>query len=258
MINSLIKKTGTLGYFSQAKALITKSRNSVPDTKVVVFSQGRSGSHVLMQLLGGHPDAYTDGSLIGHRVVAPFRYIDFRSQCSGKNIYGFKVKPFHIQRQNISMTDFFAHLINKNWKVIHLERSNKCRQCISNLYAEKIKTGHVSKSNKMERPKINVDVDKIIRGIGKREERAKNETRVMKEIPHLKLNYEEDLLPQEKHSNTVNRVFQWLGVAESSAKIGIEPSTPKRTKDFIANFDELASALQSNGYAHFLERSNSK
>lgn len=253
MISELARKTGTLGICTQLKSLVTTRKLSNPKIRFLVSSQGRSGSHVLLELIGSHPDVYVDGSLFGHRTVAPYQYLRFRSARGGCDVYGFKVKPFHIERQGIPEREFYAKLHSSGWRLIYLVRSNKLRQAVSNAYASAIGFGHVEKGKKRLKPKISVDVARLMKALESRMRTAEREELIMNEFPHLRINYEDDLLPQDAHKATSTRVFEWLGLSEANVVTGLEPSTPKRLSDLVENYDELRHEVIDRGFSKFLD-----
>ena len=73
---------------------------SVPSIRFVIYGQGRSGSSVLLDLIGSHPDVYCESEIFNEKVAArllkPWDYLHARADLSPKPAYGCKMKIYQM------------------------------------------------------------------------------------------------------------------------------------------------------------------
>ena len=115
--------------------------------KFLIFSQGRTGSTLLMDLLSSHPEIHCDGELLYYRVPFPAQFVKLKSALTLKKHFGFKVKIYQlVEIQNIKdPREFIMEFYNRGWKIISLKRENLLRHVISFWFAEENKKYHFKK-----------------------------------------------------------------------------------------------------------------
>ena len=74
----------------------------------------------------------------------------------------------------------------------------------------------------------------------------------LKDLPHLHLSYEADLLPPERHQATADRLFEWIEVGTAPVAARNRKILPDDPRATIANYDEVAQAVEARGRARLL------
>ncbi len=237
--------------------------------KFVIFAQGRTGSSLLVDLLGFHPDIECDGEILdvkwaGKRVFPTF-YVKNKAKSSKAKVYGFKVKLYQLHcqdkkvrnhddpdnelYQHVEPEKFLMNLHKSGWKIIYLMRSNILRQCTSNRIAKAMKAYHQRNKNKKVIPGIKIDPVKLLKDIIGREEYLCEEKEILKRIPHLKLIYEDDLL--RNNQEAVDKVFKFLGVEPCLVKSDLVRTSKDELQDYILNYREIKDYMSKTKYIKF-------
>ena len=75
----------------------------------------------------------------------------------------------------------------------------------------------------------------------------------LEDIPHLSVTYEQDLLPQNRHQDTADRIFEYLGLAPARVETQLRKLTSNDLSQIVDNLDEVTAALRDTPFARFLE-----
>ena len=77
----------------------------------------------------------------------------------------------------------------------------------------------------------------------------------MKGIPafHMTIEYERDLLSSGTHQDTLDRVFDFLGVRREVVETKWMRISSDEIEDMIENYDELVDELKIHSYDHYLD-----
>jgi len=81
----------------------------------------------------------------------------------------------------------------------------------------------------------------------------KRKKKLLKGTDHLFINYERDLLNEENHQGTMDKVFEYLGVYSVPVHTNYVKTTPDNLEQVLDNYDEVIDAVRNSEYAHFLE-----
>ena len=115
------------------------AKKTTPQNKFIIFSTGRTGSTLLVDLLNSNVDIFCDGEILKHRFLAPLNVLNIHSQKANKKIYGFKLLTHHIKDIQWSArrdsTAFLQKLVDDGYKIIYLERKHRLNQSLSMMYA---------------------------------------------------------------------------------------------------------------------------
>ena len=183
--------------------------------RFVVLAQSRSGTHLLLDLLNAHPDIYCDkGVFKNHllKLISYQRYLHNRSCNSGVLCYGFVMHPTRIAKLNdIESDKFLYRLHDEGWKLIYLKRHNILRQAVSWEIAKSTQVWHMTKGERKQ-TKCFVNCEDLIRRMRRRELDLEPDKLYLQGLPFIELVYERDLLHQDQHQTTLNRLFAYLGL----------------------------------------------
>ena len=272
MINHL-KKVGAQAYYEkgarQAWAIIKIISRTLlnwqhnPEQKFIIFGQGRTGSTLLLQLVNCSENVYCDGEI--YSTEFPFRiwrkglakklYLKIRSKAYRAKIYGCRIKIYDLYRHQSMSTDesiaFINTLAKDGWKIIHLTRTNKFRQCLSSLVAEERNVYHFRDKRTATRQKVTIKTEEIHERIKLLHIFDQQEHDSLKDISFLSVNYEEDLENQNNHQATLNKICAFLNIPEVETKIQLTRTSAKTLESYIENHEAVKSVLMSENLQHY-------
>lgn len=226
-----------------------------PTNKFVIFTVGRSGSGLLVNLLQSHRHIHCDDELFKKKLFLPLGYLKAREHLSGNDTYGFKLNTYQFRVQKISNpVAFVGEIHRRGYKIISLKRRNLLRQIISHMFALHRSVFHQPDNGKgfTARPFVVNQADlqqELVLFEGYRALRDQ----ILAEFAHLKLSYEDDLSDAAQHQATVDKISEYVGVPTSVVQTGLAKTTPKDLSSLIANFDEVIAYLKGTKYAEFVE-----
>jgi len=229
--------------------------------KFLIFAQGRTGSTLLTDLLHSNSNIFMFGEIFNKRVIRnvknPVRYantlasIQFRS-----SIVGFKVKLYHfLKEQNVDVTETLKQFEADGWKIIYLERKNKLEQSLSNMIAKRRGSFHNTSNNNESVIKdlvFDLSYDDLIRKIERREKYTEQEYEALKKVKYLHITYEDDLLDSQKHQQTADKIFNYIGVPSVPVSSKFKKINNKPKNELIKNWEELETKLKMSKYAKYL------
>ncbi|MEQ9187021.1 MAG: hypothetical protein RLP15_04750 [Cryomorphaceae bacterium] len=267
----MIKKSLTYWYYDRGlRFYFYKFRFSVlgllffwfkPKVKFIIFSQGRSGSTLLSDLLDSSPIVKSDGELFGAgmpiRVRFPKCYMYLRMKSFRSDVYGCKIKVYDLEHQHGMNEDqtrkFLRARFAEGWKIIHLRRSNKLRQALSSLVAETTAEYHATSDKPVsEREKIHVNVEELPHRLYWLNRYDQLENEILKGFEPYKVSYEKHLLPAENHQALLDELMAFLNLPTCKAKTSYRRTSADNLKSYIANYDEMVDVLTANNYQEYL------
>jgi len=240
--------------------LVSLLYNDKKGIKVIIFGQGRSGSTLLESLIDSTRYFEKKGELLNNKKTEkwfPYHFVNGLSKIDKADNFIFHLKIYHLTSEREKEKDpkeFIRKAVNDGWKIIYLHRDNKIRQAISNLVAEQ--RGGFHKHNKSkEEINITIDINRFEKMVDRRFDYTQEELSILSEIPHFKINYEQDLMDNSRHEEVVAGLLQFLGLEND----GVAPKTTHKKvntstlKDLILNYSEFNKLLEKNGWLHFIE-----
>ena len=241
---------------------LLKYKIPFPDNKFVIYTRGRTGSTVLTDLINCHPEIFCDveifNFLYSKGVVAfPLSYIKScskRAAINKKSVYGFKVKIAQLRHEHKynKYEKILNDLNSAGWKFIYLKRENFLRHKLSNILISESQIFHLKKSDKYKQPKIRIDCSSLLAGIKFAVEVEKTEKENLRNIPHLTLTYEKDIIDNSKHQETADKVFSYLNLKSSTVSTNYKRIIPDNLEDTILNYDEVINFFKDTEYSKYL------
>jgi LPS sulfotransferase NodH len=236
-------------------------RRQLPAKKFVIFAQGRSGSTLLVDLLNSHPEVFSYGELLQQDVVtnvrSPRHFVEGLLTLSRRPACGFKVKVSQLSgAQGHDPGQVLADFERNGWKLIHLKRSNILKHAISSIRAEKTGLFHNVGGAGAGRPAsaaIRIDVGELIENLKARQRQAAAERQALASLPHLVVEYENDLVGAENQQCALHRIFEYVGVHPHKVNTVFRKVTAERLEDGVSNFVELEEALRNTEYGAYLD-----
>jgi len=226
--------------------------------KFFIYTQGRTGSTLLVYLLNSHPLIHCDREIFALRTIFTEPFLKAKASLYNNLAYGCKILDVQLQRQigSEAMHDLLISLHKQGWKIIFLTRKNVLRHALSDLLVKTRGIGelhnYLQKDAPIDLEKIYIDINKLHDVMINIQETNARDEEVLNRIPHFKIVYEDDLLRSELHQKTMDRIFEYLGLNSSPVKTDLVRLTSDNLSDFVANFEELKTFLHKSGYEKFL------
>lgn len=253
--------TRFLGYPFELKTWLNQyfTAEQVPEKRLVIFSTGRSGSTLLVELLNCFPSVFCDTELLKRRLVDPLSLIEARASQSQKEIYGFKLLSYQLRDIQISIhnkRNFLKRLSRNGYHTIYLSRENKLQQAISSVLAMAQSRWHSTKLS--DNAAITMDVNVLAQTIKEMEDLAKHEEKLLKSIPHLSLSYEQDLEEKEAHYTTMNKLSDYLNQPFVEPNITLKKLHKGHFSDYIHNWEEVLQFIENSKFSKYIEAATMK
>jgi hypothetical protein len=251
----LVARAQWMAASSVVRARVRPQRGSLP--RFVIFSRGRTGSTLLIDLLRCHPMIHCDAEILSHRflVTNPRTLVHSRSRLFSARAYGFKIRPSHYGTQRIDPCAFIGNPHAERWRFIHLTRRNVLRTALSGLadQADRDRAQETRRERAGE-GRVHIRPSDLLARLGRVEQETRTEACLLAPFPHLRLTYEDDLLPEPARQPALGRVFDYLELSPAAVATRYVRLGTDRLQDSVENYSELAEALRGTAYARFLDR----
>lgn len=240
-------------------------RGAPPEIRFALIMAPRSGSNLLRDLLNNHPQVVCDGEILSSRLPFPYAYAQARSRAAvsgeGARAYGFKFAVWQVSTiQKRDPARFVRALQGGGWHLMSLQRKNLLRQEISLVMAKHRKAlGHKepTRLRKTDAPlklaPVRVDVVRLLEQMKSADKEWRGRQKLLDGLPHLALSYEDDLLFADRHQDTANKAFAFLGLPPAVVDPQIVKTGRRDLSAMIENYDELERALLNSDFAPMLD-----
>ncbi|WP_017324081.1 hypothetical protein [Synechococcus sp. PCC 7336] len=230
-------------------------RLPLPEHRFAIFGRGRSGSTLLVNLMGSVEGIHCDNEILHRAVPLPHLHVDVCASRCSQPVYGFKLLSYQLKRvQPLSNREqFLRELSDRGYRLIYLTRRNLLYHALSNLHSRQRRQFHHSaERGRFEYRRWHVDVEAVLDWIAGSERLAAYEQRLLQDIPHLALTYEADLQNAACHQHTVDRICDFLDLPSTPASATLVKLMPTRLEDMLENHEELKAALRSSPYERYV------
>lgn len=232
-----------------------------PDKRFVLFGTGRVGSELLMSLLDSHRDIACDGEILADdTLLFPRRLVEWRAVRAGRRgarAYGFKVLTNQLRfRAHLpDVESFFADMRDRGHVVVLVQRRNILKVAVSFLQAESVGWHHRSSDSAppAEGRQFLLDPMRLVAGVQQLSEATRWNDQLLADVPHLTVTYEDDLEDADRHQATVDMITDALGLPTQPVATDLVRVVPRRLRDRVANYDEIADLLARTRFAPFLD-----
>ena len=241
-------------FYCYVRSLFPPKNNQL---KVVIYAQGRSGSTLLENLICSSGYFKERGEIISHyqKILRfPVAFVRGFSRHFAHENFIFHVKVYHLQDGDFSMMDpkkFLNKLQAEGWKIIFLHRENVLRQTLSRHKADKSKVYHIKKELGDEK-KIELNLNDFAWEIERRKSLYQEEKAHLEGLDYIQVNYESDLSNADKQQQTLDRIFDYLGLPKTNVTTALKKTGKASLQDSISNYDEMLELVQAKGWAHYL------
>jgi LPS sulfotransferase NodH len=249
----------TTGQF--LRRLMTEAQHFSPILRpagyFLLVSQERTGSTLLSTLLSSHPEILMDLHVFYTPETWPQTRRPGRRLPTTRPVRGFKFKTTHtpLKSSASEVRQFFRTQVDAGVRIVRLQRHNLMRQALSGQMVGKrngLHTWRHEPAASSARPAVEVDVSDLMGRIKYFDRLTRFQDAALAGIPHLAVSYEDDLLPQDRHQATANRVFQSLDLPSAPVETQLRKLTANDLSSIVANLPEVEAALRDTPYARFL------
>lgn len=226
-----------------------------PRTRFVIYGQGRSGSSVLLDLIGSHPDVHCESEIFNRKVAArllwPGRYLRARADLSKRSVYGCKMKIYQMtDDQGIEdPRQFMQDLHSEGWKIIHLVREDLFRKALSLVVAETRGQFLDRRSDGGGVDSIAIDPVRLVQAMRERRSADEEELAALEGIPHVRVTYETDLLEAANHQAVSDRVLEFLALESARVETRYVRTSRGQVSDYVSNYPEVREFLSQTEFA---------
>jgi|GEM_PF-3016651 len=224
----------------------------------MILTAGRSGSTLLVDLLNANSEIHCEGEILathaaGFDAVAALETYVREKNCTH---FGFKAKRFHFENCfHLNLNTVLDTLAQNGWTFVYVYRRNLVDIAVSKFYAEgRGKYFNYSHEKKPSAPSIEFDADTFIGFLEYIDEYNQNDRSSIQNYPHLSICYEEDLLDNSQHTDTLKKIYQFLGIKKRlyRKKIYTTKIVPEDRSEIIRNWADIKKRVQATKYREFL------
>lgn len=248
---------GIGGYLREAMAWYRAA--AYPSTQhrdlFVLFGRGRTGSTLLSDMLNGSEEIDCDKEIFNRKVLFPRLFLKLRNRIFRSRVYGFKLLSYQLREilDQEDGHDFLKHLHeNQGYKIIYLTRGNLVRQTLSKHYARFRQSWHADAPVK-DIQKMTVDIPSFLTELRAGKALEDYELRCLKDLPHFKVNYEENLMLECDRIKLYDRLSYFLGVRFKKPQSRYQKISPQRFSDFVENWEDLKFCLSYTEFANQID-----
>jgi LPS sulfotransferase NodH len=229
--------------------------------RFLIYSQPRTGSTWLVDLLDNHPEIECDGELFNpdckylrriwsRRLLRsyPISYLQLRAAMCKAPAYGFKVLHYQTYQQQGLLTRFHR----RGWRIIHLRRADLWNQAVSDQLAIQTKRYHRTHNDPVQTDQVRIEPAAILTKIDSLKRQSHDETRALEGIPHLRIEYERDLVDDSVRDLTLSRIHEMLGVSAMPGSSVLLPTYDRPMYQVVANYEEIVDCLRNSCHADVL------
>jgi LPS sulfotransferase NodH len=229
--------------------------------RFLIYSQPRTGSSWLVDLLNNHPEIECDGELFNsdcprsRRVWSrrllqsrPIPYLQLRATLCKAPAYGFKVLHYQACQQKGLLT----RLNRRGWQIIHLSRVHLWNQAVSDQLAIQTKRYHRTQNDPLQTDRVRIEPAAILNKIDSLKRQSHDETRALEGIPHLRIEYERDLVDDSVRDLTLSRIHVMLGVSIKPGSSVLLPTYDRPMGQVVANYQEIVDCVRHSCHADIL------
>lgn len=251
---------------TSAYALALASR-FVHIRRFVIFCSARSGSTLLMSLLGSHPEVTANYELLSEPRPWAIRYLEGKAVEAWlrgrKKAWGFKVTFEQLRWGERSFgpgRELLEQLHDRGYTVVFLDRRSILSQALSHMQIERLKgergrdgAGHFQRDDDFAFTPYEVDPVEVVARLHWHETYRNWARSVVETLPHLELVYEDDLERPDRQQATADRLFEALGLSSAPVDSPLVRVTPPAPRDRVKNLDELDAVLSRTRFRELLD-----
>lgn len=234
------------GYRREVRAhLGALVRPAAEPRKFLVVGLPRSGTTLLTRLINQVPDMRCDGEVLSRAVWAPHLFLNRLARNRGLTAYGSKLLTYQLFEVQMlrDVPGFFQSLVADGYVLIHLRRDT-FKQTVSLATARETSSYHITPQRDRGAFEVTLDQDAFLTQYRYSEMMLDYEDLLFSGLPHLRLQYEQDLTGPAAHQATVDRICAQLDMPTAPVQAD---TTPTSGRSVITNLDVLREHVDRTG-----------
>lgn len=231
------------GYAFELRVALKSLIRHTEAKKLLMFGRSRSGTSLLRELLNQVDGFHCDGEVLHHAVASPHRFLNQLARIKDASVYGAKMlsyQMFEVQMLK-SPADFFLRLADDGYTFVHVRRDT-FDQALSITLAQAGNGYHIRSGETRAANTVTIDVDIFRHQMKYQTAILDYEDKLMSRIPHIVVQYEDDLKHAEQHQPTIDRICNALGHPPSPVIANLQKTSERTT---ITNKDALRAMFQT-------------
>lgn len=230
-----------------------------PETRFVIVCLPRSGSELLVDLLGQLPGVVSEGELLQQPVLRPVPFLEGRARLGrarGARAWGCKLLVQHLQWYEAGYgpaQDVLRQLTDRGWKVLHLRRADVLSSALSALHAEQSKRWHARVGDEVTYEPVDADAAEIVAWIHAYDAYRTWLDGALEGVPHELVSYEDELRDPHRVQATLDRLAGVLGVPTAPVGSDLRPIAPSDPFARVADPEALKAVLRHTRFAHLVD-----
>lgn len=234
------------GYAFEARVALKALMVRNTPQKFLMVGRPRSGTSLLRELLNQVAGLHCDGEVLHHAVRAPKRFLNQLAGIKSAQVFGSKILSYQMfEVQMIAEpARFLEELVQDGYRLVHVRRDT-FDQVLSLSTAQAGHGYHIRKSDTEKtdaRRVVELDSDLFEQRLRHHTAMLAYEDLLFSRLPHLRIQYEDDLKHPQAHQPTVDRICAALGHPTGPVEASLS-RTSERTE--IANIDELRTSADT-------------
>lgn len=230
-------RASTKGYRFEARVWAKSMLRRGKPTRFLMVGRPRSGTTLLRGLLNKVDGLHCDGEMLHHAVLAPHAFLNRLAGIKRAQVYGSKLLSYQMfEVQKIAdPARFFQGLVADGYKLIHVRRDT-FDQALSLSVAQAGLGYHLRAGAEAENRSVTLDPPLFEAQLRHHAAMLEYEDLLFSELPHLRVQYEDDLRDAACHQVTVDRICAVLNIP--STPVAADTSRVSARRE-ITNIDAL-------------------
>ncbi|BBK35192.1 hypothetical protein STAQ_02700 [Allostella sp. ATCC 35155] len=231
-----------------------------------MFHIGRSGSTVLADQMGQHPDLVWAGEMLDHKRVrlgpaTALALVEAGIRQAGGRRFGLEAKFYHLRRAGLELEPFVDRLEALGFdRFLVVRRRNLLRKVVSSQVARASRRWHLPAGREAVLHTVRIDPQRVPIEGGHRplldiiEHYLADFRRldaVLRDRARLDLVFEEDIRPDP--AAACRRTLDFLGLPPCETAVRLARTTPWPLGQIVENLDEVRACLAGSPHAWMTE-----
>lgn len=135
---------------------------------------------------------------------------------------------------------------------MNLRRVHLWNQAVSDQLAIQTKRYHRTHNDPVQADQVCVDPAALLAKIDSLKRQSLAETQTLEGIPHLRIEYERDLVDDSVRDLTLSRIHVMLGVSAMPGSSVLLPTYDRPMHQVVANYEEIVDCVRNSCHADVL------
>lgn len=209
----------------------------------LIYGRPRSGTTLLVQLLDQVPHMRCDGELLHYGLLSPLKLLQRLPRRAGPDIRAYGVKLLSYQLLEVQRIRhplaFFDRVRAMGYEILHVRRGTWSQT----LSLVKAQTSGVYFGKGKVPDTVRVDPDHLMGLLAWNARMLDYEDAVMAQVPHTRIQFEQDLRDATRHQDTVDRICAMMSLESAPVMARTERTGGRDGSMKIENEDALRDAV---------------